>query len=52
MTALRSIGVAAIVLALAACGQRAEQTYQGWVEADFIYVSPGGIRPPGEARSA
>lgn len=39
MTALK-IGAAMIVLALAACGPRAEQTYQGWVEADFIFVSP------------
>jgi HlyD family secretion protein len=29
-----------IALALAACGQPAERSFQGWVEADLIFVSP------------
>jgi HlyD family secretion protein len=40
MTALRNVVAALVVLAVAGCGPRGEQTFQGWVEADFIYVSP------------
>jgi HlyD family secretion protein len=40
MTALRSVSAALVALTLVACGKPAELTFQGWVEADFIYVSP------------
>ena len=37
---LRKFIIAAVLpVALAACGKQDDQTLQGWVEADFIYVS-------------
>src|SRR6478609_11536247 len=40
MTALRGACAAIIALTLVACSKPADQAFQGWVEADFIYVSP------------
>ena len=34
------IAVAALCLALAGCGKPSDTGYQGWVEADLIFVSP------------
>ena len=38
--ALRLLAPLAIALALAGCNQRRDPGYQGWVEADMIFVSP------------
>lgn len=32
--------VAALALSLGACGKNNENNFQGWIEADFIFVSP------------
>jgi len=40
MNARRIAVVGALVLALAACTQSQEHGFQGWVEADLIFVSP------------
>jgi HlyD family secretion protein len=43
MTRHRSIGLAAVlatVLVLAGCGNGKESTYQGWIEAELIFVGP------------
>ena len=39
-TALRILTVAAIAVMLAGCSQPRDPGYQGWVEADMIFVSP------------
>ncbi|MBI5129030.1 MAG: efflux RND transporter periplasmic adaptor subunit [Rhodopseudomonas palustris] len=36
----RSLGVVALALALSGCADKADPGYQGWVEADLIFVSP------------
>jgi HlyD family secretion protein len=38
--ALRSLTALALALALAGCNERRDPGYQGWVEADMIFVSP------------
>jgi len=40
MSARRIIAAAGLALALAACGNSNNNTFQGWVEADLIFVSP------------
>jgi HlyD family secretion protein len=37
---LRSLTALALALALAGCNERRDPGYQGWVEADMIFVSP------------
>ena len=36
----RSIAFLALAAMLAACGGAPEQTYQGWIEADLVFVGP------------
>jgi HlyD family secretion protein len=36
----RSIALLALAATLAACGGAPEQTYQGWIEADLVFVGP------------
>lgn len=38
--ACRSLGVLVLVLALAGCTPQRDPGYQGWIEADMIFVSP------------
>ncbi|MBX6426248.1 MAG: HlyD family efflux transporter periplasmic adaptor subunit [Variibacter sp.] len=38
--ALRRFAIGLVVLALAGCGDGNERRYQGWVEADLIFVGP------------
>jgi len=40
MSVARSIAALALCVALAACAEQASNGYQGWVEADLIFVSP------------
>jgi HlyD family secretion protein len=40
MSARRIAAVAALALMLAACSQSEQRSFQGWVEADLIFVSP------------
>lgn len=40
MTRLRMLGAILLTLAVAACGSRGNEGWQGWVEADLIFVSP------------
>jgi HlyD family secretion protein len=40
MSAVRFLIFAALAVGLAACGNNDEKALQGWVEADFIFVSP------------
>jgi HlyD family secretion protein len=40
MNARRMAVACAVALALAGCGNSADRGYQGWVEADLIFVSP------------
>jgi HlyD family secretion protein len=40
MSAVRLLIWAALAFGLAACGNNDEKALQGWVEADFIFVSP------------
>jgi HlyD family secretion protein len=40
MSAVRLLICAALAFGLAACGNNDEKALQGWVEADFIFVSP------------
>ena len=40
MRSLRLIIAIAATLALAACGDRNTQSFQGWIEADLIFVGP------------
>jgi len=40
MSARRTVVLAAAMLALAACSQPGDHGFQGWVEADMIFVSP------------
>ena len=39
-TTLRVLAVAALAIALAGCNERKDPGFQGWVEADMIFVSP------------
>ena len=38
--ALRVLAALALTAVLAGCNERREPGYQGWVEADMIFVSP------------
>lgn len=40
MSTLRIAAVLAAALMLAACGNTNDRSYQGWVEADLIFISP------------
>jgi len=40
MSAFRTVACIVLALALAACSQAEDRRYQGWVEADLIFVSP------------
>jgi HlyD family secretion protein len=40
MSAVRFLIFAVLAVGLAACGNKDEKALQGWVEADFIFVSP------------
>jgi HlyD family secretion protein len=40
MTFFKAVAAAALCCALAACGEADNAGYQGWVEADLIFVSP------------
>jgi HlyD family secretion protein len=40
MTIARTIAVLALCVSLAACAEQPDTGYQGWVEADLIFVSP------------
>jgi HlyD family secretion protein len=39
-TTLRILAIAALAIALAGCNERKDPGFQGWVEADMIFVSP------------
>jgi len=39
-TAIRILAALALVIALAGCNERKDPGFQGWVEADMIFVSP------------
>jgi HlyD family secretion protein len=39
-TALRLLAISALAIALAGCNERRDPGFQGWVEADMIFVSP------------
>ncbi len=39
-TTLRVLTALALAVALAGCNERRDPGYQGWVEADMIFVSP------------
>ncbi len=39
-TAMRILAALALAAALAGCTERRDPGYQGWVEADMIFVSP------------
>jgi HlyD family secretion protein len=43
MIARRIAVIGALMLALAACGRSEEHGFQGWVEADLIFVSPDEV---------
>jgi HlyD family secretion protein len=43
MSALRIAVLLSAVLALAACDKTNDRSYQGWVEADLIFISPDEI---------
>jgi HlyD family secretion protein len=44
MTSARTIMVvAALALALAGCKERRDPGFQGWVEADMIFVAPTNL---------
>src|SRR4051812_26805034 len=40
MGAIRIVACIALGLALAACGKSEQGALQGWVEADFVFISP------------
>lgn len=40
MTRLRILSALAAILVLAACSPQSDEGWQGWIEADFIFVSP------------
>ena len=40
MSATRIVLALVAALALAACNQDKEPTYQGWIEAELIFVGP------------
>ena len=39
-TTMRILAALALAAALAGCNERRDPGYQGWVEADMIFVSP------------
>jgi HlyD family secretion protein len=39
-TTLRLLAISALAIALAGCNERRDPGFQGWVEADMIFVSP------------
>ncbi len=39
-TTLRLLAISALAIALAGCNERKDPGFQGWVEADMIFVSP------------
>src|SRR5262244_912890 len=40
LTTIRLFGALALALTLAGCNDRRDPGFQGWVEADMIFVSP------------
>ncbi len=49
MTIVTALALAAM---LAGCDQRKDPGFQGWVEADMIFVSPDEVRPRHQTQRA